>query len=148
MKKFVYVFLIIALFIAVPASAKSKVRVGDRIIVHPPDKTFPQNTPFHIAHGWYWTKGDEPRIPKGTLGFNLELDGKKVNRDFVEINETAGTIVWVNNFPEGMTGTHTFTGEWVAPCWVGVELGLIPECKNPNKPVVILTDSVTVEFNE
>ncbi len=119
MKKLVYIFLIIALFIAVPASAKAKVRVGDRIIVHPPDKVFPPNTPFHIAHGWYWTKEHEPHIGKGKLDFNFELDGKKVNRDFVEMNETEGTIFYVYNFPEGMTGTHAFTGKWVGPCWGG-----------------------------
>lgn len=57
--------------------------------------------------------------------------------------------LWVFNFPEGMTGTHTFTGHWYISCRWAVDNGWFTgTCTTPHALVEILSQSITVVFVE
>jgi hypothetical protein len=80
------------------------------------------------------------------------VDGVSRREAFVERTVVSGdpdllTRIWVFNFPEGMTGTHTFTGHWLGPCQGLVDEGFIPgPCGRPNEKVEAFAQSLTVTF--
>ena len=144
------------LLLAVPAAADSpKVPVGEKInVLLGSPTTFPAGTPFHIRHGWGLAPADQAL---GIWSFRLDVDGVPRDPDFVlrSTDPVPATGYdypvlnrgWVFNFPEGMYGTHTFTGHWIAPCGAAVsELGYAGPCATPNEPVDTLTRSLTVTF--
>jgi hypothetical protein len=105
-------------------------REGERlIVVESGSQTFPANTPFHVAHGW---RHDFPLENVELFDFELEVNGVYQLVDFVEstIDQSSDphtlTKHSVFNFPEGMTGTHTFNGHWIAPCYV-----FFDDCDDP-----------------
>jgi hypothetical protein len=114
----------------------------------------PAGAPFHVAHGWLFDPTESvPARPIGRFGFELEIDGVPQTADFVQRERDTSTIPvtntvrWVFNYPAGLTGTHTFTGYWLAPCQYGVDTGSIPgPCANPREIVVVSTLSHTVTF--
>lgn len=62
--------------------------------------------------------------------------------DFKQITSSGHgdhAVLWTFNFPDGMTGTHYFTGTWYAPC--GYIYG---PCDGPTN-TVIETFTVTVQ---
>jgi hypothetical protein len=107
-----------ALLVTVPASAENE-PVGDRLRPFGLDHSFPAGAPFYIQLGWYFN-GTIPDVPKsGHFGNVVEIDGQVVPQDFIQ--HTAGRDGytywdWIWNFPEGMTGTHTFKASWYATC--------------------------------
>ena len=138
-------FLLLSLA-AAPALAHGKERVGDRIgLFSPAPLTFPAGEPFHIAHGHAVSpeEGASPPVPIGRFDFRLDIDGTYMRTDFVErtvTSEDGGppsfTLIWVYNFPQGMSGTHVFTGHWYAPCHYAVQVGGYPgPCTNPAQQV-------------
>jgi hypothetical protein len=140
-----------------PATAGSKEPVGQQISVYRgTPTTFPTGTAFHIQHGW-GIGATEPPEQAGIFGFRLEVDGVARDADFVIRSTDAAPMTtydspvlnrgWVFNFPSGMTGIHTFTGHWIAPCSVAAaELGYSGACATPNAPVDAITRSLTVSF--
>jgi len=138
------------------AASQTHERVGQRIgLLGAPPATFPANEPFHIAHGWVpIVPKDGPPIAVGLYDFDLEVDGVFRPHDFVdrfdfdESNpEPEFVWLWVHNFPEGMTGTHTFTGHWFSPCQEAVDRGDYPgPCAHPNDVVEVLTATAEVTF--
>lgn len=142
--------LIVLLLAASPVLAADRVRIGEQINVlfGTPD-VFPANQPFHIAHGWL-------NVPPMPMGFVLEIDGEVVQHDFIDktvVNEQPLliNIAWVHNFPEGMSGTHTFTGHWLLNCYSALDGGFVDEC--PPGPftktlVDVLTNTLVVDFVE
>ena len=112
------------------------------------NETFPVNELFNISHGW----GFSP--PGGKVGFELMVVGVFREPDFVyrtvETNRGEGLSIawlWAHNFPDGMTSTYTFVGEWFTSCKYAVKSGLYPEPRpKPNEKVVILSDTVEVDF--
>jgi hypothetical protein len=157
MKKAVVILLVLILFVGItPAAAAQKVRIGEEINVLAQTPTeFPAGEPFHIDHGWLWRLGVDPTIGIGLFNFELEVDGNPIDEDFVEHAVVKGdpifgdtlTFSWVYNFPEGMTGTHTFTGHWLCPCEVAVEYGYIEgPCTQPAEVIEVITKTLTVTF--
>lgn len=120
MKKIlVSIFIIVGLLgMATPASAAQKVRVGTHISLLTGPTTFTAGAPFHFVHGW----GTDASVDGiGIYDFEFEVDGTLREEDFVERSVMSGNPdllfrLWVYNFPNGMTGTHTFTGHWFGPC--------------------------------
>jgi hypothetical protein len=105
-------------------------REGERLSVYESgSQTFPANTPFHVAHGW---RHDFPLENVELFDFELEVNGVYQLVDFVEstIDQSSDphtlTKHSVFNFPEGMTGTHTFNGHWIAPCYA-----FFDDCDDP-----------------
>lgn len=97
------------------AVATSKVRVGDRISLLAPPATYPAATAFHIWHGFAFDEGTKEL---GKYAFVLDVDGVQRAADFFEITLLDRRLiskVWVFNFPNGLTGTHTFEGHWITP---------------------------------
>ncbi|MFC1997055.1 hypothetical protein ACFLXI_05540 [Chloroflexota bacterium] len=142
------------LLISSPVYASSKTPVGDPISVYGSSPNeFAAGDPFHIKHGW--AEESVENGPPGKYGFELYMDGERVSEDFVmrtfypQTDPVTFDLVWVHNFPDGMIGTHTFTGHWYAPCEYAVEIGSYPgPCPQPNASVLSLERSLTVEFVE
>jgi hypothetical protein len=97
------------------AVAVSKVRVGDRISLLTPPTTYPAATAFHIWHGFVVEDTDKSL---GRYAFVLDVDGVQRAADFFEVTLLDRHLiskVWVFNFPNGLTGVHTFDGHWITP---------------------------------
>jgi hypothetical protein len=113
------VTIVLLLTSAGGAVAASKVRVGDRINLLDPPATYQADTAFHIWHGFVFQDGSGSRLGQiGRFEFRLEVDDVAVAADFFEVDVfDRGTVskVWVFNFPDGLSGTHTFTGHWITP---------------------------------
>ena len=98
------------------AAAASKERVGDRISLLDPPATYPADTAFHIWHGFVFQQGIDRGY--GRYEFQLDVDGVARAADFTEVTMVEPTLVskvWVFNFPDGLSGTHIFTGHWSRP---------------------------------
>lgn len=125
-----------------PAGAQLHEPIGDRInIFSGTPASFPRGTPFHIRHGWLVDSDGIDDDAIGRFRFRLEVDGVSRREDFVQRSVIPGdesgpdrhSLIWVHNFPEGMIGTHTFTGYWQGPCQSLVEAGLAPgPCSKPS----------------
>jgi len=160
---------VLALVLSAPAAADSpntRPTVGERINVLAGTPTeYPAGAPFHIGHGWPigGTEADpgEPLQPKqaGIYAFTLEIDGVPRQATYIlrvaffddpaPLPEAAFRLfrIWVYEFPQGMTGTHTFTGHWYSPCSQAVaRFGYAGPCPNPNAPVDPEPRSLTVKF--
>jgi len=154
------VMVLVMLLLATPAFAGPKEPVGDRILLACDQgerycqgtQEFPANTPFHIRHGWllFPTWGDQP----GQFTFVLELDGTTVRPTYVdrwtEVTEWGPVLrrSWVYNFPDGMSGVHTFVGSWTWPCGLALEWGLVDECANPMADFVWARGEYEITFYE
>lgn len=154
MKKYslwIAILSILALLaIATPVAADAKEPVGDRIgIYYDGSMEFSANAPFHIRHGWVQSSDDNAI---GIFDFELDVDGVRRSEDFKMFSAVSGNPdylnrIWVYNFPNGMTGTHTFTGHWFAPCQYAVdELGYAGPCTTPNAKVETNYRMLTVTF--
>jgi hypothetical protein len=158
MKKLLVAALAVAsvLLLGGPASATQGVPVGDRInVLRGTPTTFPANTPFHIGHGWSGPGGGCCVTPAvGIWSFALDVDGAPRAEDFVTrdavlfgAEPAVHFLGWVFNFPDGMTGTHTFTGHWLQPCEAAVEFsGFTGPCRDPAQSIEVITRSLTVTF--
>ena len=149
-KLMIILVIMIILTIATPALAsETSVPIGERINLYLGTPTFAAGESFHIRHGWIQTSEDGAI---GIFDFRLEVDGVYVSnffRDFSAISGEPDTLrrIWVYNFPQGMTGTHTFTGHWFAPCQYAVDnLGYEGICTTPNQKVETNTKTLVVEF--
>jgi hypothetical protein len=138
------------LVLATPVAADGHAPIGDRIGFWMGSYVdFPAGTSFNIRHGWQQFSGDGAI---GIFSFSLELDGVPVTnfyRDFSEVSGDPDTLIrlWVYNFPAGMSGEHTFTGHWYAPCQYAVnELEYVGSCANPNQQVETSSRTLTVKF--
>ncbi len=136
MKKTVLLnIVLVMLLLATPALAREKEPTGDPInLFDSGTQTYPANKSFYIAHGW---EGVEPRGVPGQISFELELDGAIVQPTYTEHTTVVGVagplmdLTWVFNFPDGMTGDHTFEGHWIGPCVVALYFGEVDECVHP-----------------
>jgi hypothetical protein len=123
--------------------------VGERISFWDPPSEFTAGAPFNIRHGWTLTSNGEAL---GIYDFKLEVDGVLVREDFKMVSAESGSPDtlrknWVYNFPDGMTGTHTFTGHWYAPCQFAVDqLGYPGPCATPNDQVDSDSRTMTINF--
>lgn len=135
-----------------PAPAADHAPTGGHInLVLGTPTTYPAGEPFSIQHGWGIAPEDPPAVA-GVFSFALDVDGIRRAEDFV-IRTTTPTPAspldapilnrgWVFNFPDGMTGTHTFTGHWIVPC----RYSGATTCRTPNDPTDQFTRTLTVTF--
>lgn len=145
------VIMLALLVVPTPAIAGEKVPVGDRInIFNSGAMDFPAGAPFHIAHGWVLNSNTDAI---GVYDFKLEVDGTLLKKEaFVDRTLTGGDFdefakLWTFNFPNGMTGTHTFTGHWFGPCQPLVDAGAYPgPCSSLNQKVESRVSTLTVTF--
>lgn len=119
-------------------------RTGERInIFDSGSQTYPENTPFHIAHGFLEVATADIDL----LDFQLQMDGNYREEDFFEavIDDSSDPPsihkTWVFNFPTGMAGKHTFSGHWFVPC-----KQVNNDCAVPNEIVESRTTTVEVTF--
>ena len=166
MKEMKRVALVLALVflvgVVLTAPAAARGTVGERVVIMagvPSAVDLVLETPFYIEHGHGLTKDAD--TPRGLFGFNLYVDDVLQKPDYrstsVEQDVLLGpnTYPWmmfrtnVYNFPEGMTGSHTFKGVWTGPCqWAVENAGYSGTCDTPNAVVAMWTGSTTVNFVE
>jgi len=140
-KSTLLLIVLVALLIATPAFAREHEPTGEPISLrctNPDDsyctgtQDYAANTAFYVGHGWL---DMYPRLHPGHLKFELEVDGVYVQPTYVEFSadpdpESDGWFLdrtYFFNFPNGMTGTHTFEGHWILPC-----MFVLPDCETPN----------------
>lgn len=151
--------LVALALVAVPAAAaETKERTGTRInLMAGGLQFFPAGEPFYIQHGWGTQQGPAEFEPRaiGKLGFELAVDGVDRREDFVDkfhfddpVRGLMQARQWVHNFPDGMTGTHTFTGHWFGGCTGLVASGLDPgPCDKPAETITVIAPlTITVVF--
>ncbi|MFV2045352.1 MAG: hypothetical protein ACC700_19230 [Anaerolineales bacterium] len=152
-KKSMLLVLVALLLIAVPASAKENVRVGDKINVFVGPYEYQADQPFHVSQGWIALPDG---IPVGLVDFMLDVDDEYFDVDFTEIGATTPLWGqrpypfknWIVNFPEGMdAGQRTITAHWFGPCQKAVDAGEYPgRCPIKNEQVEISTHSLEINF--
>jgi hypothetical protein len=102
-------------------------------------QTFPAGQPFHIEDGW----GNNPSIDGGIglWNFSLTVDGiPQMGFPDTRVITDPGVPLILHpmlfNFPQGMTGTHVFSGIWSGPCAQMVAQGWASgPCSSPNEIV-------------
>ncbi len=154
MKKNTILMLVISLIaLTLIAAGNPHVRVGDRLVFPPGEGEFDYsaNMPFYIAHGWSSTVGEDVKVTTRG-GLRLVIDGEDVEEDFIEIVRTNDGVTnilskwFVFNFPDGMTGTHTFEFYYSNTCSYFRDIGLVDECDHANQIIELLTKSWVVNF--
>jgi hypothetical protein len=75
------------------------------------DLTLTAGEAFHVAHGF--TGEPWADLVNPLHRFELTIDGTQVH-GAIDLDYTTLEKWYVFNFPQGMTGTHTFTGCWYA----------------------------------
>ena len=149
--------LLSVLLLGAPAAATNAEPVGARInVLLGTPTTYPADAPFHIIHA---VNSGFVLPPRGTGKdlFALEVDGVPRAADFIIRDATPPPAFgfpypgvrtgFLFNFPDGMTGTHTFTGHWYEPCATAVALdGYTGPCRTPAEQVEFMTRSLTVTF--
>jgi len=169
MKKKIIVFLTLMaiLLMVIPVSAAGREPIGDQIFVGPDgaNLNFTAGEPFHVRHGWYGVLGgyDDETNPVDAgvrhlpfSGFDLEMDGVYLEPDYILREVTFDPALNVNcatygclvkqaifEFPEGLTGTHEFTGHWWIACKYYQE-----DCDDPMEILEVQTRTITVIFEE
>ena len=150
-KSLLPIIVLLMLPLVTPVLAREKEPTGSRIdISWSGTQDYPTNTPFYIAHGWTEVR---PHAVPGQVGFELELDDVAVKPTYVEqttVVDEAGPMfdmTWIFNFPDGLTGQHTFEGHWYGPCIVALYWGYVDECANPMANYDFHYSEVIVNFN-
>jgi hypothetical protein len=109
-------------------------KVGEQLFIYySGSQTFPAGSPFHIVHGF----AIGPDVEQPFSEFQLQVDGVYREEDFI-IMKPGEHRFYVFNFYDGMTGTHLFSGHWLAPCG--------QDCPNPDEIIVVHTSNVIVTF--
>ena len=154
-KLFLILTIALVLIMAAPAAAANNVPTGPQIRVDPADGNpiyYPENTPFHIRHGWHASITPGEDINVGYLakaGFSLEIDGAYVEETYIDRVKISEDPVYVEglykfyffNFPDGLTGEHTFTGHYYVQCEDWQE-----ECVNPKEIIEVGSRTITIIF--
>jgi hypothetical protein len=79
------------------------------------------------------------------------IDGQLVKESFkwsFRYDKETVFFVWFWTFPEGLTGTHTFTVHVYEPCARALDEGLVTSCANPKASVEWYTETTTITFVE
>jgi hypothetical protein len=147
MKKKLFIITILALTFTLVFSTSMALAdipsktIGERLLVSSGSVTFAAGDPFHIMHGLMgWYEIGEP--VENTFGLHymtLEVDGVEIRPDYLDIDWTTyqdygGRLVtklYIFNFPEGMTGEHTFVRRYYLTCEYINENITPMECRNP-----------------
>jgi hypothetical protein len=112
---------VLALTVALPASANGIPTTGTQINIRFPPATYPANTPFYVEHGFgCLLDSDSASCANASTAFVLWVDGvqQPSQKDVsVVYNTFIGAkllgVSYLTNFPDGLPlGTHTFTGIW------------------------------------
>lgn len=117
--------------------------------VDPCIEEFPANVPFFVIHGIGFEPGPGANDLKraapafGHFDFNLYVDGVEVEEDWTYHHRTYTWGLYI--FPEGMTGDHVLTGEWVATCTLD-DIGVVEGCALPSDTLPVIVNSVPISF--
>lgn len=135
----------LVLVLATTALADPRTLVGERInVLEGTPTVFLAGEPFFIIHAAVMEPPNDTPVASGHMGFALEVDGEYIEADW-DFRGGCGPECVVSgsafNFPQGMAGTHTFTGHWYQVCLISGG-----PCENPMAPVDFTTAELTVIF--
>lgn len=149
-KKVILVVIVLLVLFSL-ASSIPREPIGSRIALYSAEVLkFPAGEPFHIRHGWY---NPSDITGSGLFRFALEDNGEFVEDFFVLRSSVSGdpeylNWIWVYNYPDGLSGTHTFTGHWYGSCQGLVEMEVFSgPCEKPNQ-IIETVRTRTVIFDE
>ncbi len=147
MKKITFVICAILMVLMVsPVQAAAHQPTGDQINIYDSGaQEYPADTAFYILHGWLIAKPNSI----GWLAFELEVDGAIIPATYIDHSGTTMDTynhAWVFNFPDDMTGVHTFSGHWYLQCNAALRFGFVAECSHPTAHVDLETSEVVVTF--
>jgi hypothetical protein len=122
MRKLLAVVIVIAAFSATSSARSGNVpRMGDQRVgliqcaLGVPNAcdelTLHAGEAFNVAHGF--TAEPWADLVNPLHRFELTIDGKQAH-GAIDLDKATLEKWYVFNFPQGMTGTHTFTGCWYA----------------------------------
>jgi hypothetical protein len=136
------------------AASATPAPTGSAILLYTqPQQTFPAGQPFHIEDGWGNVPSEDGGV--GLWRFSLTVDGipqmcfpdTRVSTDFAP---PLPLILhpMLCNFPQGMTGTHVFSGIFSGPCAEMVSQGfatgpcssrteIVPTDPNPLRTITV-----------
>jgi hypothetical protein len=103
---------------------------------------FPAGQPFHVAHGYSFDETNPSDRVQQTSYFALDLDGEALVPDGILVPGDSGQVVWLFNFPDGLTGTHILTGHW----WQECQFTDSQSCASPTEMVEVGSQTVSVNF--
>lgn len=155
MKRTMIYILSISILTLTLVAATPMQRVGDQLFIPAGTGTlyYYENFPFHLAHGWA-TEIGTPAKSTALGGLRLEIDGVPTPHDFIEYSPAVigGTNYiakyFVFNFPNGMTGVHTFDLYYSNICSLWLSTGKVAGCQNPNEILEFHLKSWEVIFLE
>jgi hypothetical protein len=109
---------VLALTVALPASANSIPTTGNKLSILNPPTTYPANTPFYVLHGVAcFTNSNVDQCTRAGTYFVLYVDGvQQPSQRYINEGVTEDGIPYLQggnltNFPDGLpAGTYTFTG--------------------------------------
>ena len=124
------------------SAAAAPAPTGTRLLIWgPAQQTFPAGQPFYFEHGWQSAVPSTQGVGRWT--FSLSVDGVP-QMGFAEPQVTTqdptyGTLIfrpYLFDFPQGLTGTHVFSGNWYGPCAQMVAQGYAAgPCSSPEEVV-------------
>ncbi len=109
---------------------------------------FAANSPFYVQHGWvvdwsFLSNEEKQAFISDNTRFDLYVDGvEQASIPDHTFDESNGDIFFIKlsltNYPDGMTGTHLFRGEW----WIdGFLIG-----EDPGEAYLDLVSVLQVDF--
>jgi hypothetical protein len=109
---------VLALTVALPASANSIPTTGSKLSILNPPTMYPANTPFYVLHGVAcFTNSNVDLCTRAGTYFVLYVDGvqqpsqRYINEGVTEDGTPYLQVANLTNFPDGLpAGTYTFTG--------------------------------------
>lgn len=137
--------LLLGLTAAPAVAAPRDQAVGERLDLRAGDQTFPASTPFHIDHGFAFSRYDNTI---GLSNFVLDMDGTPLTADFIRWSHVGDGLtvseLWYYNFASGLTGIHEFTRHYFVAC----DNDSVPcDGNRINTPVEALIVSAAVTFS-
>ena len=136
--------LLVVAAVAAPVSAAQRLPSGTFISLFPGDSDFPASTAFHMRGGFALERGASQAWGKGD--FTLEMDGQNVPAT-LRVNSTPDNLLmrlWYFEFPNGLTGVHSFVGHYWVPC--GADPAFACGSNPPNTGIEIATVPATITF--
>ena len=137
--------LLLVAAVATPASAAQRLPVGPYINLFLGDSSYPASTAFHMRGGFLIERG-ATAAAMGKYNLTLEMDGQNVPAT-LRANTTPDNLIvrtWYFEFPDGLTGTHSFVSHYWMPCGSDPFIGC--GSNPPNTAIDVAAIPATITF--
>ena len=145
MKRFAFALsVLLVLIAAAPVSAAQRAPTGAFLSLFAGDQDYPANTAFHMRGGVGAERGPSAAA-NGRAYWTLEMDGASVPATLHTVTTQDDSIVrfWYVEFPDGLTGVHTFVGRYYLPCGEATQF----PCNGSRANTVLLAAEIPASIN-